>query len=99
MAEKTQFSDIDISINFLLKYVFENDNTRRLIFLFVANLEDEFKIRREGNMKGKFWTIKQLEDGFVDEIFSECFELEFEYLKNMVLAPSDAFGGIRASAN
>ncbi len=91
--------DIDISINFLLKYVFENDNTRRLIFLFVANLEDEFKIRREGNMKGKFWTIKQLEDGFVDEIFSECFELEFEYLKNMVLAPSDAFGGIRASAN
>ena len=32
---------------------------------------------------------KQLEEGFADEIFSECFELEFEYLKNMVLVKSD----------
>lgn len=81
----------DVSIKFLLKYVFENDDTRRLIFLFVAELEDEDKIRREGNMHGKFWTIKQLEEGFADEIFSECFELEFEYLKNMVLTQSDVF--------
>lgn len=75
----------DVSIKFLLKYVFENENTRRLIFLFVVEIDDEEKVRREGNMSGKFWTIKQLEDGFADEIFSECFELEFEYLKNMVL--------------
>lgn len=81
--------DIDISISFLLKYVFENEDTKRLIFLFVANLDDESKIKRDGKMTGKFWTVKQLEEGFADEIFSECFELEFEYLKNMVLVPSD----------
>lgn len=79
----------DVSIKFVLKYVFENADTKRLIFLFVANLDDEEKIRREGNMNGKFWTIKQLEEGFADEIFSECFELEFEYLKNMVLMQSE----------
>lgn len=81
----------DVSVKFLLKYIFENDDTRRLIFLFVAKLDDEDKIKREGNMNGKFWTVKQLEEGFADEIFSECFELEFEYLKNMVLIQSDVF--------
>jgi len=79
----------EVSIKFLLKYVFENENTRRLVFLFVAEVDDEDMIRREGNMSGKFWTIKQLEEGFADEIFSECFELEFEYLKNMVLMQTD----------
>lgn len=84
-------SDVDFSIKFLLKYVFENDDTRRLIFLFTATIDDEEKIRRGGKMTGKFWTVKQLEEGFADEIFSECFELEFEYLKNMVLIPADIF--------
>ncbi|MDU1891000.1 MAG: hypothetical protein E6767_09945 [Dysgonomonas sp.] len=91
--------NLDISVNFLLKYVFENEETKRLIFLFTAKIDDEDEIRREGKMKGKFWTIKQMEEGFADEIFSECFELEFEYLKNMVLLPSDTFGSSNSSNN
>lgn len=91
--------EIDFSIKFLLKYVFENEDTRRLIFLFTANIDDEDLIKRNGKMNGKFWTIKQLEDGFADEIFSESFELEFEYLKNMVLVPSDIFVQPKASVN
>jgi hypothetical protein len=82
--------DLNISIKFVLKYVFENDNTKRLIFLFVAEIDDEDKIKRSNLMTGKFWTVKQIEEGFADEIFSECFELEFEYLKNMVLMPSSS---------
>lgn len=84
-------NDVDIPISFLLKYVFENEDTKRLIFLFIARIDDEDKIKREGKMTGKFWSVKQLEEQFADEIFSECFELEFEYLKNMVLQPSDIF--------
>lgn len=81
--------DIDISIKFVLKYVFENDNTKRLNFLFVADIPDEEEIKRSDRMTGKFWTVKQIEESFADEIFSECFELEFEYLKNMILMPRD----------
>lgn len=81
--------NINVSLRFILKYVFENDDTKRLIFLFVAEVEDENMVKREGRMDGKFWTVKQMEEGFSDEIFSECFELEFEYLKNMVLMKSD----------
>lgn len=82
--------ELDISIKFILKYVFENDNTKRLNFLFVADIDDEDKIIKSRLMTGKFWTIKQIEDSFADEILSECFELEFEYLKNMVLIPSSS---------
>ncbi|NDV78395.1 hypothetical protein [Dysgonomonas sp. 511] len=82
-------SDIDFNLKFILKYVFDNDNTKRLIFLFVAYVDDEHSIKREGGINGKFWSIKQMEEGFADDIFSECFQLEFEYLKNMVLEPTD----------
>lgn len=82
----------DFNLKFVLKYVFENDNTKRLNFLFVVNVDSEEEIKREGKMSGKFWSIKQIEDSFADEIFSECFELEFEYLKNMVLLPTDVMG-------
>ena len=40
--------EIDFSIKFLLKYVFENEDTRRLIFLFTANIDDEDLIKRNG---------------------------------------------------
>lgn len=82
--------ELEISIKFILKYVFENGNTKRLNFLFVAEIDDEDKITKSRLMTGKFWTIKQIEESFADEILSECFELEFEYLKNMVLMPSSS---------
>lgn len=81
--------DQDFTLKFVLKYTFENDNTKRLNFLFFAHIEDEDSIKRTNKMNGKFWSIKQIEDGFADAIFSECFELEFEYLKNMVLLPQE----------
>ena len=38
------------------------------------------------NLKGgKLWTTNQIEDNIGNNLFSECFELEFEYLKNTVL--------------
>ena len=72
-------------LKFILKYSFENENTNRLIFLFSINV-DEDSIEKYGKkMTGKYWTIKQIEENFKDEIFGECFELEFEYMKNVVL--------------
>lgn len=67
--------------------MFENEDTKRLIFLFVIEVESEDLIRRTSKMTGKFWSIKQIEEGFQDEVFAENFELEFEYMKNMVLSP------------
>ncbi len=74
-----------LPMRFILKYVFENEQTKRLIFLYVSiiNSEKDFdNLNLEG---GKLWTTAQIEDNVGKDIFSETFELEFEYLKNTVL--------------
>ncbi|SHF77912.1 NUDIX hydrolase [Dysgonomonas macrotermitis] len=76
----------ELPFNFLIKYVFENENTKRLIFLFVARIETESQLKSISLLNGKFWTTKQIEESFADDkIFSECFQLEYEYLKNVVI--------------
>lgn len=77
----------ELEFSFLIKYVFENADTKRLIFLFVSRVETEAQLNSiNNNLKGKFWTTKQIEASMLDEkVFSECFQLEYEYLKNTVL--------------
>lgn len=76
----------ELPFNFLIKYVYENDNTKRLIFLFIARIETDDQLKSISLLNGKFWTAKQIEESFVDDkVFSECFQLEYEYLKNVVI--------------
>lgn len=74
-----------IPIQFLLKYVFENDETKRLILLYVSVIEDEEQFNKLKLPDGKLWTISQIEENRKMSLFSESFELEIEYLKNTVL--------------
>jgi len=75
----------DVPLRFLLKYTFENASTKRLIFLYVSVLEDETVFNKLQLKAGKLWTMKQIEDNLGLNVFSECFEMEYEYLKNTVL--------------
>lgn len=89
-AIKNEIKTKNLPVRFILKYVFENENTKRLVFLYVSiiNSEQDFnELQLEG---GKLWTTNQIEDNIDSGIFSETFELEFEYLKNTVLM-SDLF--------
>lgn len=74
-----------IPLRFLLKYTFENEITKRLIFLYVSDIEDEELFNTLHLKGGKLWTETQIDDNMGNNLFSECFELEFEYLKNTVL--------------
>lgn len=78
----------ELPFNFLLKYVYETEKTKRLIFLFISRIETDEQMDSLNHLNGKFWTMKQIEDSFSDsDLFSECFQLEYEYLKNTVLQP------------
>lgn len=74
-----------IPLRFLLKYTFENESTKRLIFLYVSDIEDEELFNSLRLSGGKLWTEEQIGDNMGTGLFSECFELEFEYLKNTIL--------------
>ena len=75
----------NIPLQFILKYVFENDNTKRLILLYVSVVDSEDAFNKLKLPDGKLWTISQIEENMGMSVFSESFELEFEYLKNTVL--------------
>lgn len=76
----------ELPFNFLLKYVFENQDVKRLIFLFISRIENEEQLKSISLLDGKFWTPRQIEESLAeDNIFSECFQLEYEYLKNTVI--------------
>lgn len=78
----------ELPFRFLLKYEYNNKNTKRLIFLFASHIETEEQMQSLSLLKGKFWSLKQIEESFNDDkVFSECFQLEYEYLKNMVIQP------------
>lgn len=81
----------ELSFKFLLKYTFENEETKRLNFLYVISIDDESSLPANHKLKGKFWTVKQIEESFADNIFSECFELEFEYIKNKFLIAKEEY--------
>lgn len=84
-AVKGEINTDKLPVRFILKYVFENEDTKRLIFLYVSviNSEEGFdSLHLEG---GKLWTTNQIEDNIGCDVFSETFELEFDYLKNTVL--------------
>ncbi|HHU26603.1 MAG TPA: hypothetical protein GXZ56_08280 [Bacteroidales bacterium] len=72
----------DLPLRFLLKYTFENEATKRLIFLYAAHVTDEEMFNSLPLDGGKLWTLAQIEDNMQSGLFSECFEQEFEYLKN-----------------
>lgn len=75
----------NIPLRYTLKYTFENEITKRLIILYVSEIEDEDLFNSLDLNEGKLWSSAQIEDNISSGIFSECFELEFEYLKNTVL--------------
>mgnify|MGYP001083893519 CR=1 FL=1 len=74
-----------LPVRFILKYVFENERTKRLIFLYVSTINSEEEFNNLSLEGGKLWTTNQIEDNIGSSIFSETFELEFDYLKNTVL--------------
>lgn len=84
-AVKKEIGIETLPVRFLLKYVFENSATKRLIFLYVSVIKSEKEFDNLGLKGGKLWTTNQIEDNIGSSIFSETFEQELDYLKSTVL--------------
>lgn len=75
----------DIPMRFLLKYVFENDAIKRMMYLYVVDINDAEMFDGLHLEGGKLWSPSQIDDNMKTGIFSEIFEQEYDYLKNTVL--------------
>lgn len=69
---------------FTISYHFENKVTNRLIYLFVIDLKDDSILCNPHFKGGKLWRFPQIEDNLGHNFFGECFELEYEHLKQVI---------------
>lgn len=69
---------------FTVSYHFENKVTNRLVYLFIMDIEDDAILRDSHLKNGKLWTFQQIEDNMGGHFFSECFEHEYEHLKQVI---------------
>ena len=69
---------------FSIMYHFENSVTNRLVYLFVLDVEDDSILCDPRFKGGKLWQFQQVEQNLGHKFFSECFEEEYEHLKNVI---------------
>ena len=75
----------DLPVKFAFRYLFKNNRVNQLVHLYTCRIDDEESMYKICHGKGKLWTEKQIEENLGKEFFSECFEKEYEILKNTVL--------------
>lgn len=87
----------ELPFRFLIKYTFKTNITNRLVYLFVARVEDESQIEDHSALDGRFWTQAEIEKGLKETpgIFCELFQQEYDYLKNIVLSTDSLISNLK----
>lgn len=81
----TTFPNVNgLKPTFSIMYHFENSITNRLVYLFVLDVEDDSILCDPHFKGGKLWQFQQIEQNLGHNFFSECFEEEYEHLKNVI---------------
>ena len=73
----------NVKPKFICKYLYEHINIRRMMFVYIINLNDELNLKLRFP-KAKLWTEAQIKDNIGKDCFGNCFEQEFELLESVV---------------
>lgn len=73
-----------IQPRFSIKHHFKNEETDRIIYLYIANIENEETLCIPYFKDSKLWTFQQIEQNLDKNYFCECFEDEYLHLKEVV---------------
>ncbi len=74
-----------LPVKFVFRYLYKNNITNRLIYLYTCKIDSEETMHKLQLKGGKLWTEKQIEENLGKNVFSDCFEKEYEILKDTVL--------------
>lgn len=70
---------------FSIKYKFKNEETDRIVYLFILDLGLEDEILCDPKFEGgKLWTFQQIEYNLDQNYFSDMFENEYDHLKLII---------------
>lgn len=75
----------NLSGKFVFKHICKKTSMHRLIHVYVVQIPNHQQVKTTNSKSGKWWTEKHIEENLHKGIFSECFEMEYEVLKNTIL--------------
>lgn len=78
-------ADPHIEPHCLIRYTFETQRVKHLVFLYTIHLETPEQLAEVSHPDGKLWTVKQIKENVGKGVFSSYFEQEFPYLQNTAL--------------
>ncbi|NCC10618.1 MAG: hypothetical protein EOM31_08985 [Bacteroidia bacterium] len=74
----------EIEPQFNILYHFKNNETNRLIYLFLLNIESDTILKESRLAYAKLWSFKQIEANLGKNYFSRFFEEEYDYLRDII---------------
>jgi hypothetical protein len=77
--------EAELEPRFSIKYRFKNKDTNRLIYLYILYVDDDSLLYSPRFRDGKLWTFQQIETNLGKNFFGECFENEYDQLKQAAL--------------
>ncbi|WP_321424451.1 hypothetical protein [uncultured Bacteroides sp.] len=77
--------EAELEPRFSIKYRFKNKDTNRLIYLYILYVDDDSLLYSPRFRDGKLWTFQQIETNLEKNFFGECFENEYDQLKQAAL--------------
>ena len=69
---------------FSIKHYLAHEGCNHLIYLYIAYIENEALLCNPYFKQGKLWTFSQIENNLGKNFFCDCFEYEYEHLKEAV---------------
>ena len=73
----------DLSVEFLLKYVFESERERELVHVFRATYDGDVRPSEELD-GGRFWSLDELREAFGKGVFTPNFEQEYLKISSLL---------------
>jgi len=75
----------NLSRKFIFKHICKETSMHGLIYLYMVQIPSSKQAEAIKFKEGKWWTQKQIEENLNKEVFSKCFEMEYEILQNTIL--------------
>lgn len=73
----------DLSVEFLLKYVFESERERELVHVFRATYDGDVRPSEELD-GGRFWSLDELQEAFGKGVLTPNFEQEYLKISTLI---------------
>jgi len=76
IVEETGINNLECKL--LTKYVWESEIERELVYIFIANYNNEINFTNEEIADGRFWKLNEIKQNLNKNIFTPNFEYEFK---------------------